>query len=76
MNNSITKKPINCYSNFLKLVHILHMRCTQKLEVSKPKNLLEKPLNSPEVPGICNPSKSQARSNRSLKLCSKLKYLN
>ena len=32
--------------------------------------------NPPVVTGICDPNKSQARHHRSLKLGSKLKYLN
>ena len=42
-------------------------------EISKLKNLLEKPWKSPEVTKIC---KSQARCHHSFKLGSKLKYFN
>ena len=48
----------------------------RSFEISKLKNLLENPLNPPEVTRIGDPSKSCARSHHILKIGSKLKYFN
>ena len=47
---------------------------TRSFEISKLRNLLEKPLNPPEVTRTCDPSKSPARQHH--KRSSKLNYLN
>ena len=61
-NQDFSKKKnlINYYSNFLTVGHILHMMThteARSFEISKLRNLLEKPWNLPEVTAVFSPSK-------------------
>ena len=55
-----TKKKLINYYNFLTVGHVLHMTThteARTFEISKLRNLLEKPWNPPEVTVVVNPSK-------------------